>query len=126
MKGSVVRLGVKSALLRNQNFPLLICFMTCSSPRRPLFYTCSQLSALQSCALIFSTNFSLFSHLNNELHNFVIELCSALKIILFLTVFSKFAHSFVAIELLTFSKMQNSIFIAQESSEYLGFKKIRT
>ena len=35
--------------------------------------------------------------------------------------FSKFAHSFVAIELLTFSKIQYSIFIAQESSQYLGF-----
>ena len=30
------------------------------------------------------------------------------------------AHSFVAIELLTFSRMQNSILIAQEISQYLG------
>ena len=39
-----------------------------------------------------------------------------------LRLFSKFAHSFVAIGLLTFSKMQNSIFISQESSQYLDFK----
>ena len=31
---------------------------------------------------------------------------------------------FVAIELLAFSKMQISIFIAHESSQYLGFKQI--
>ena len=44
------------------------------------FYTRSNLSALQSCALIFSTNFSLFSHLNSERQNLFIELCRALKI----------------------------------------------
>ena len=37
-----------------------------------------------------------------------------------LRIFRKFAHSFVAIELLTFSKMQNFIFIAQGSSHYFG------
>ena len=44
-------------------------------------YTRSHLSAIKSCALIFSTNFYLFSYLNSERHNLVIELCSALKII---------------------------------------------
>ena len=34
------------------------------------------------------------------------------------------AHSFVAIELLAFSKMQDSVFIAQESSHYLGKKHV--
>ena len=43
------------------------------------FYTRSHLSALQNCALLLSTNFILFSHLNSALHNLVIELCSALK-----------------------------------------------
>ena len=31
----------------------------------PIFYTLSHLSALQNCALLFSTNFSLFSYLKN-------------------------------------------------------------
>ena len=38
-------------------------------------------------------------------------------------VFSKFAHSFVAIELLNFSIMKIFIFIAQERSQYSGLKK---
>ena len=41
---------------------------------------------------------------------------------IFIWLFSTFAHNFVAIESLTFSIMQDSIFIAQESSQYLGFK----
>ena len=48
------------------------------------FYMGSHLSELQSCALIFSTNFILFSYLNSERHNLVIELCRALKIFNFL------------------------------------------
>ena len=36
-------------------------------------------------------------------------------------VFNKFVHSFVAVEFLTSSIIKNSIFIAQESSRYLGF-----
>ena len=40
----------------------------------------------------------------------------------FQCLFNKLAHSFVAIELFDFSKMQNSIFIAQKSSHYLGLK----
>ena len=43
----------------------------------------SYLSAIQSCALILRPIFSLFSHLNSELQNLVIELCTALKIIEF-------------------------------------------
>ena len=50
------------------------------------FYTLSHFSALQSCALILSTNFCLFSHLNSAPHNLVVEFCRALKIIHFLTV----------------------------------------
>ena len=42
------------------------------------------------------------------------------NILNFKWLFSKLAHSFVAIELLTFSKMQDSIFIAQESSQCFG------
>ena len=40
-----------------------------------------------------------------------------------LRLFSKLTYSFGVIEFLAFSIMQNSIFIAQESSRYLGFKK---
>ena len=70
--------------------------------------------------------FSLFSHLNSAQHNLVIELCCALKIDFLKRFYSKLAHSFVAIELIIFPIMQNSILIVQKSSRYLGFKKIRT
>ena len=63
--------------------------------------------------------FSLFSYLKNALQNLVIELCSEL-IKKNLRLFSKVTRSFVAIESLTFSKIQNSIFIAQESPHYFG------
>ena len=46
---------------KSQSHPLL----TCSSPRRTFFYKRSHLSALENCALLFSTNFSLFSYLKN-------------------------------------------------------------
>ena len=42
-------------------------------------YTGYHLSELQSCTLIFSTSFILFSYLNSAQHNLVIELCRALK-----------------------------------------------
>ena len=48
------------------------------------FYMRSHLSALQSCALIFSTNL-LFSHLRSALQNLVFEMCRALKIFQFST-----------------------------------------
>ena len=70
---------------------------------------------------MFQPIFSLFSHLNSAQHILVIELCSAIKLIIFQRLFSKFAHSFVAIELFIFSKTKNSIFIAQESSQCLGY-----
>ena len=50
------------------------------------FYRRSHLSAPQTCALIFSTNFQFIFTLNSALRNLVIELCSALKIIQFFTV----------------------------------------
>ena len=85
------------------------------------FYTRSRLSALQSYVLTFSTNFQFFSHLNSAQQHLVIELCRALKIHQkYPRLFNKVTRSFVAIELFTFSKVQNSIFIAQESSQYLG------
>ena len=43
------------------------------------FYTRSHLSALQNCALIFSTNFQFISYLSCTRHNLVIELCTAPK-----------------------------------------------
>ena len=68
------------------------------------FYTLSHLSALQNCALYFSTNFQFIFTFKNEVLNLVIELCSAHK--LFQKYFTRFfkivTHSFVAIELLTF------------------------
>ena len=97
---------------------LFICF----SPRRPLFLHTLIFECITKLCINFSTNSSLFSHLNSAQHNLDIELCCAIKIIQNISrLFSKFAHGFVAIELLTFSKIQNSIFIAQESSSYLGF-----
>ena len=66
-------------------------------------YTRSHLSALQNCALIFSTNFQFISTFKNALHNLVIELWSAQKYFKTnLRLFIKFTHIFVAIELLTF------------------------
>ena len=46
----------------------------------PFFYTRSHLSALQNCALLFSTNFQFIFTFKNSLHNLVIELCSKLDI----------------------------------------------
>ena len=43
-----------------------------------------------------------------------------------LLLFSKLTYSFVPIELLDFSEMQNPIAIDQESSRYLGLKYIYT
>ena len=61
----------------------------------------------------------LFSHLNSARHNLVIELCRALKTnSIFQRLSSKLAHSFVAIELLTYFIMQKTIVIADESSQY--------
>ena len=45
------------------------------------FYLGSYLSELESCAIISSTLFILFSHCNSARHNLVIELCRALGII---------------------------------------------
>ena len=89
--------------------------MTCSSPRQTFFYTRSHLNALQNCALFFQPLFSLFSYLNSALHNLVIKLCSAP---FFKWLFSKFVHSFVAIELLNFSKMLNSSVPSCPGSSY--------
>ena len=62
-------------------------------PRRHLFYTGSHFSDLQSCTLIFSTHFILFSYLDSARQNLVIELCHAL---IFPRLFIKLAHSFVS------------------------------
>ena len=52
------------------------------------FYMGSHFSKLQSCALIFSTNFILFSYLNSARHSLVIEVCRALF-------FSNFLRSYL-------------------------------
>ena len=51
-----------------------------------LFYIGYHLSELQSCTLIFWTNFILFSYLNITRHNLFIELCLVLKYFVFKTV----------------------------------------
>ena len=61
--------------------------------------------------------FLSFSYLNSAQHNLVIEVCCALK-----RLFSILTYIYVPIELLDFSKMQNSIFIAQEIFRHLGLK----
>ena len=109
-------------------------------PRYPFCEVCHVLDRVQTKTLPFSTrhiillnykvvsqlsqlSFLSLSYLNSAQHNLAVELCRAPKIYLFLHLFSKSIYSFVAIELLVFfSQMQNSIFIAQESSRYLGFK----
>ena len=58
--------------------PFISYLQTCSSPRRPLFYTRSHLSALQNCALIFSTNFQFIFTLKQCTTQFIhlILLCT--------------------------------------------------
>ena len=51
-----------------------------SAPDIHFFYTSSHLSALQNCALLFSTNFQFILIFKNDLHNLVIELCRVLFI----------------------------------------------
>ena len=47
----------------------------------PFFHTPSNLSELQSCKSIISTDSPLFSYLNSARQNLSIELCRSLKII---------------------------------------------
>ena len=94
------------------------------APDVTFFYTLSNLSALQSCALIFSTNFHFifsFKYSTTQFSHWFVS-CTKHNSI-FSELFRKFVHSFVAIELIDFSKMQNYIFIARESSQYLGLNK---
>ena len=67
--------------------------------------------------------FSLFSHLNSAIHNLVIELCSALIFIIFKRLFSKFAHIFVAIGLLNYSKIQIYIILLKRAFSIGALKK---
>ena len=74
------------------------CTVTCSSPRHPFFYTRSYLSALPSCALIFSTNFQFiftFKYCTTQFSHWIMS-CTKNNLI-FKQLFSKFAHSFVVI-----------------------------
>ena len=77
---------------------------TCSSPRRPLFYTRSHLSALQNCALLFSTNFKFIFTFKNCTTQFSHWIVLCTKNISILCLFIKITHGFLAIELLTFFK----------------------
>ena len=55
--------------------------MTWSSPRRPLFLHSLSFECTEKLCISFLNQLSFFSHLNSELHNLVIELCSILKTI---------------------------------------------
>ena len=69
----------------------------------PFFYTRSHLSALQNCALLFSTNFQfifIFKKCITQFSHWIVSCTIFSKNIV--QVFIKFTHSFVAIELLTF------------------------
>ena len=82
--------------------------MTCSRTRFPFFYTRSHLSVLQSCALIFSTNFQFFftiKYQTTQFSHWIVYCTKYSKNIL--RFFSKFAYSFVAIELLPFFNKEN-------------------
>ena len=59
--------------------------------------------------------FSLFSHLNIALHNFVLELFRAIKKIKKIRLFNKFVHTFAAIESLIFWKMKISILLLKRA-----------
>ena len=76
----------------------------------PFFYTRSHLSALQNCALLFSTNFQfifLFKECITQLIHWIVSCTIFQKVF---QVFIKFKHSFVAIELLTFYKNAKKLF----------------
>ena len=61
------------------------------------FYMGYHLSDLQSSKLIYQPIFILFSYLNSARRNIVIGWCRALICFWFLRLFSKLAHSFIAI-----------------------------
>ena len=94
---------------------------TCSSSRCPLFLhtlICVYYKVVHYFSL---NNFSSFSHLNSTQHNLVIELYRALKTIQFLNGYLvNLRIVFCILNYWLFSKIQNSIFIAQESSQYWG------
>ena len=70
------------------------------------FYTRSHLSALQNCAVLFSTNFYLFFILKECITQFShwIVSCANFFSKIILQLYINFTHSFVGIELLTFCK----------------------
>ena len=80
--------------------------MTSSSPSRPLFLNALSFECTTDLYIDFLNQFFiLFSLLNSARHNLVGELCRALKTFQrYLRLSRKFAHSFVAIELLIFFK----------------------
>ena len=114
IKINTLIMGTPIFTVARNNFPCIITVTLLNTRLVPdqdvqFFYMRSHLRALQSCALTFSKKISLFSHLNSALYYLIIELCSALKTILFF-----------------FSIMKIPFFIAQESSQYLGSFLIRT
>ena len=84
------------------------------------FYRLSHSSELQNCALILSTNFRYIFIFNQCTTQFSHWIVSCTKKTNFYRFFSKVVRTFVAIELIFFSKMIFFISISQESSHYLG------
>ena len=81
------------------------------------FYTHSHLSALQNCALLFSTNFLfifIFKECITQFSHWIVSCTIFFKNILQL--FIKFPHSFVTIELLTFCKNAKNNYCSRELS----------
>ena len=78
----------------------------------PFFYTRSHLSALQKCALLFSTNFQLifiFKKCITQFSHWIVS-CTIPPPKNIVQVFIKSTHSFVAVELLTFCKNAKKLF----------------
>ena len=73
IKINTLIMGTPIFTVARNNFPCIITVTLLNTRLVPdqdvqFFYMRSHLSSLQSCALIFSANFSLFSHLNSGWH----------------------------------------------------------
>ena len=89
------------------------------------FYTRSHLSSLKSCALFFSSNFqfiSTFKYCTTQFSYWIVSYTKNKSF--FKWLFSKFAPSFVAIELLTFSKNSKFYYYCWREFSVFGILKI--
>ena len=87
-------------------------FLTCSSPRHPLFLHTLSFECTSKPCITFINQFLVYFHIL-KMHNTILSLncvmyhCFSKNIV---QVFIKFTHSFVAIELLTFCKNAKKLF----------------